>query len=448
MRRGPRSVLRVSASVIAAMAAVHAAEAEVRTVAFGQDSGSASVASPEGGVSRAGGRSAPAPSKGEATGDPAKAQVVSSPARSPFAIRYMMRDMETISSVLALDSVQVSIVETMLSDYLAASSVSRPAREYPVLAEEFRANVMAVLSEEQGAKWPDVDAAVRRSRLSVGSTLPGEGIDAVGLAQGMLESHESGSREMIAAAQEYSAALDPLLARRTELLDAIRAEAGRGAADSSLRPRMDELGPLRLAIRDLNQRTLERISSLLSEERGAVLRDTMARTAYPTVYGVGEAEAYVKRAREESRADDELRGRIDMIAGALESRLADARARALDAVRSRAEFAAGVKGALTAQQVDERIKSSEEELMKVDDWVIDTLLVEMPEGSALGVHLREISDGRDRYRRLRESNAWGNQEATVREFDANGDGTLDSSEADLAFRTYTRNVSRFAKYRL
>lgn len=429
MRQGSRSVLMGSLSAVAAAVALHGGAAMSSQTP--DASGSAqSAAVTRGAIS------------------PAKAEAATAPARSQFAIRYLMRDMETIASVLELDSVQVSIVETMLADYLAATSISRPAREYPALAEEFRANVMAVLSEGQVARWTDVDAAVRRSRLSEGATLPGEGIDAVGLAQGMLEPHERGSREMIAAVQEYSAALDPLLARRTELMDAIRAEAGRGASGSSLRAHMDELGPLRMAIRDLNQRTIERMSSLMSEERGAMLRNRMVRTAYPTVFGVGEAEALVMRAREESRSDDELRGRIDLIAGALESRLADARVRALEAVRGRSEFAAGVRGSYTVQQIDELIKASEDELMRVDDWVIDTLLVEMPGGSVLGAHLHEISEGRDRYRKLRESNAWGNQEATVREFDADGDGALDAAEADHAFRTYTRNVSRFAKYRL
>jgi len=432
MRQGSRRVLPCPALLCAVASALHAAAGDLHARPSDQGAGPAPAASAQ----------APDASR------PATPAASSAPARSQFAIRYMMRDMETIATVLELDSVQVSIVETMLADYLAATSISRPAHEYPALAEEFRANVMAVLSEGQVTRWTDVDAAVRRSRLSMGATLPGEGIDAVGLAQGMLEPHERGSRDMIAVVQEYSAALDPLLARRTELMDAIRSEAGRGAADSSLRSHMDELGPLRMAIRDLNQRTIERMSSLMSEERGAMLRDRMVRTSYPTVFGVGEAEALVMRAREESRSDDELRGRIDLIAGALESRLVDARARALEAVRARSEFAAGVRGSHTAEQVDERIKASEEELMKVDDWVIDTLLVEMPGSSALGAHLREVSEGRDRYRKLSERKAWGNQEATVSEFDSDGDGALDAAEADLAFRTYTRNVSRFAKYRL
>lgn len=114
----------------------------------------------------------------------------------------------------------------------------------------------------------------------------------------------------------------------------------------------------------------------------------------------------------------------------------------------RSEFAVGVRGSMSPEQVDEAIKRSEKELMDVDDWVIDTLMVEMPERSALAIDLRTMMENRDRYRRLREGNGWGNQEATVREFDANGDGTLDAAEADEVFRTYTRNVSRFAKYRL
>lgn len=365
-----------------------------------------------------------------------------------FSIRYMMRDMETIGTTLQLDSVQVSIVQTMLADYLAATAVSRPVSEYPALAEEFRANVQAVLSEEQFARWPEVDAAVRRSRLAIGATLPGEGIDVIGLANSAIEAHERTGREFVAASMEYSSALDPLLARRTELLDAIRSGVSRGAGDAALRARMDEVGPIRMEIRDLNERTLEHLAMLMSAERGAMLRDRMSRTMYPSVYSAGEAESFVRRAREEAGSDPEFRQRIDAIADALDDRLSEARVRAIGAVRARAEFAAGVRGSGSAEQVDERIKQSEAELMEVDDWVIDTLLVEMPESSALGVQLRGIIEGRDRYRRLREGNGWGNQAATLQEFDSDGNGVLDASEADQAFRTYTRNVSRFAKYRL
>jgi hypothetical protein len=156
----------------------------------------------------------------------------------------------------------------------------------------------------------------------------------------------------------------------------------------------------------------------------------------------------VRRAREEVGNDAEAQQRIELIAGVMETRLAEARSRAIVAVRMRSEFAAGVRGSMSAEQVDEAIKASEKELMDVDDWVTDTLLVEMPESSALAADLRAMMEGRDRYRRMRESNGWGNPEATVREFDTNGDGVLDSAEADMVFRTYTRNVSRFAKYRL
>ena len=410
-----------------------------------------SAPTPEGTAS---GVSAPTPEgaanavSAQQAAEPAKG-VNAAPARpTAFAVRYMMRDMEVIGTVLELDSMQVSIVEAMLADYLAASSVSRPVNEYPALAEEFRSNVQAVLSEEQFARWPEVDAAIRRSRLSIGATLPGEGIDVFGLANGVLEQHERSGREFVAASQEYSAALDPLLTRRGELTDAIRIGASAGVSDETLRARMDEVGPLRVAIRDLNERTLEHLATLVSAERGAVLRDRMLRTAYPSVYSAGEAESLVRRAREEVGDDAEARGRVESIAEVMESRLAEARSRAIQAVRTRSEFAAGARGSWSAAQVDDAIKASEKELMDVDDWVIDTLLVEMPERSALAIDLRAMMENRDRYRRLKESNGWGNQEATVREFDANGDGVLDAAEADQVFRTYTRNVSRFAKYRL
>lgn len=380
----------------------------------------------------------------------AAAHAVPSPPVRPnaFAVRYMMRDMETMAEVLQLDATQASIIEAMLSDYLAETSVSRPVGEYAQLAERFRTNVQAVLSEEQFARWADVDAAVRRSRLALGATLPGEGIDVIGLVKGLIDQKERESREFTAASMEYAAALDPLLARRTELLDAIRANSSRATSAETMRTLADELGPLRASIRDLNMRTAEHVATLLSAEKGASIVDSVRRAAYPSVFSAGEAELFVRRAREDAASNNELRATIDVIAEALESRLADARIRAIEAVRARGELAAGIRGGLSAEQVDERIKQSESELMKVDDWVIDTLVVEMPESTALGAELRQEIDRRDRYRRLREANAWGQPEATLAEFDANGDGQLDAAESDAVFRTYTRNVSRFAKFRL
>lgn len=441
-----RVVVGAVASLAAALLGVAAASAQDTTKGAAPKAASPSPAGESASSSQA---AEPKPSPAEA---PQPTQPVTPPpavaSPTPFSIRYMMRDMETIATVLDLDSVQVSIIESMLGDYLAASSISRPVHEYPELAEEFRSNVQAVLSEEQYSRWSQVDAAIRRGRLAVGATIPGEGIDVIGLANGLLEAHERAGRDFIAASEQYSAALDPLLVRRSELLDAIRIAASSGGSPDSVRSRMDEVAPVRISIRDLNERTLEHLASLMSAERGALLRDRMLRTAYPSVFSAGEAESFVRRAREEVGDEPEDQARIDVIAEALESRLLEARARAIDAVRTRSEFAAGARGSWSADQVDEAIKRSEKELMEVDDWVIDTLLVEMPERSALAIDLRALMENRDRYRRLRESNGWGNQAATVREFDMNGDGTLDPAEADQVFRTYTRNVSRFAKYRL
>lgn len=434
LRTNSRCVtLMVMAALSLSSALAHAQGDGKATAAEKSKDAAGTSPAPAAGVAKASAPAAPAPAKASA---------------DSFAVRYMMRDMETIADVLQLDSTQVSIVESMLSDYLSESSVSRPVSEYPILAERFRTNIQAVLSEEQFARWPDVDAAIRRSRLAVGATLPGEGLDVIGIVKGLLEQREREGREFAAASMEYSSALDPLLARRTELLDAIRANSGRATPAETMRALADELGPLRAAIRDLNMRTAAHIATLLPAERGALVTDAVQRAAYPSVFSAGEAELMVRRAREDAAADDELKASIDVISEALESRLVDARARAIEAVRARGELAVGIRGGLSPEQVDERIKQSEAELMKVDDWVLDTLVVEMPERTALGAQLREEIDIRDKYRRLRETNQWGNQEATVREFDANGDGQLDASEADLVFRTYTRNVSRFAKYRL
>jgi hypothetical protein len=428
-------------------------DAAAPAAALGQSEGSGSGSRPKQAASAppaADTASSAAPAPRGVTTAPSAAPAPSAVTTAPtaFSVRYMMRDMETIARVLQLDSTQTSIVEAMLADYLAETGVSRPVHEYPALAERFRANVQAVLSEEQFAKWPEVDAAVRRSRLAVGATLPGEGIDVIGLLSDLIEPKDREAREFIAASAEYSSALDPLLSRRTELLDAIRASMGRATSAETMRSLVAEVGSVRASIRDLNVRTVERIATLLPPERGPLAVDALRRASYPSVFSAGEAESLVRRAREDAASDAELRANIDLIAEALESRLADARARAIEAVRVRGEFAAGIAVGVSADQVDERIKESESELMKVDDWVIDTLVVEMPERTGLGTQLRQEIDGRDRYRRLREAKGWGNEEATRTEFDSNGDGQLDAAEADMAFRTYTRNVSRFAKYRL
>lgn len=363
-------------------------------------------------------------------------------------LRYMTRDMEVIAKVLDLDAVQAPVIEAMLSDYIDAMTVSRPVLEYDRLTAEFQDNVKSVLSESQYERWPEVEAAIRRDRLAAGSTLPGESIDVIGLAMGMMGEGERASREMLAAMREYAESLDPLLRRRTDLLDSLRVSAGKGAPEGAARARMDEVAAVRIAIRDLNDRTLEYVASLMSAERGAMLRDRALRLSYPTAYAAGDAESMIRRAREEAAGAPEARDRVERLADALESRLAEARARAVQAVRQRSELASGARTAVGAEQVDERIKQSERELMQIDDWVIESLIADLPESMPLMADLREIVDGRDRFKRLKDRNGWGNAADTLAEFDADGDGVLGPDEAEFVFRTYTRNVSRLAKYRL
>lgn len=377
---------------------------------------------------------------------PAQGKVRGTASGAP--LRYMTRDMEVIAKVLDLDAVQAPVIEAMLSDYIDAMTVSRPVLEYDRLTAEFQDNVKSVLSESQYERWPEVEAAIRRDRLAAGSTLPGESIDVIGLAMGMMGEGERASREMLAAMREYAESLDPLLRRRTDLLDSLRVSAGKGAPEGAARARMDEVAAVRIAIRDLNDRTLEYVASLMSAERGAMLRDRALRLSYPTAYGAGDAESMIRRAREEAAGAPEARDRVERLADALESRLAEARARAVQAVRQRSELASGARTAVGAEQVDERIKQSERELMQIDDWVIESLIADLPESMPLMADLREIVDGRDRFKRLKDRNGWGNAADTLAEFDADGDGVLGPDEAEFVFRTYTRNVSRLAKYRL
>lgn len=377
---------------------------------------------------------------------PAQGKVRGTASGAP--LRYMTRDMEVIAKVLDLDAVQAPVIEAMLSDYIDAMTVSRPVLEYDRLTAEFQDNVKSVLSESQYERWPEVEAAIRRDRLAAGSTLPGESIDVIGLAMGMMGEGERASREMLAAMREYAESLDPLLRRRTDLLDSLRVSAGKGAPEGAARARMDEVAAVRIAIRDLNDRTLEYVASLMSAERGAMLRDRALRLSYPTAYAAGDAESMIRRAREEAAGAPEARDRVERLADALESRLAEARARAVQAVRQRSELASGARTAVGAEQVDERIKQSERELMQIDDWVIESLIADLPESMPLMADLREIVDGRDRFKRLKDRNGWGNAADTLAEFDADGDGVLGPDEAEFVFRTYTRNVSRLAKYRL
>lgn len=377
---------------------------------------------------------------------PAQGKVRGTASGAP--LRYMTRDMEVIAKVLDLDAVQAPVIEAMLSDYIDAMTVSRPVLEYDRLTAEFQDNVKSVLSESQYERWPEVEAAIRRDRLAAGSTLPGESIDVIGLAMGMMGEGERASREMLAAMREYAESLDPLLRRRTDLLDSLRVSAGKGAPEGAARARMDEVAAVRIAIRDLNDRTLEYVASLMSAERGAMLRDRALRLSYPTAYAAGDAESMIRRAREEAAGAPEARDRVERLADALESRLAEARVRAVQAVRQRSELASGARTAVGAEQVDERIKQSERELMQIDDWVIESLIADLPESMPLMADLREIVDGRDRFKRLKDRNGWGNAADTLAEFDADGDGVLGPDEAEFVFRTYTRNVSRLAKYRL
>jgi len=249
-----------------------------------------------------------------------------------FQPDFLSRDMVVFADVLELDEAQQAVLESLLNDYsdsfklgteglkdrmkamkdqiLAAGDqgamgvilgpINTWTAEKQKLRERFVENVQAILSDEQVARWPKLEWAMRREKELPRGVLSGESLDLVTIAR----ASEVPPEVMKASAKEitsYESAIDGALADRARQMSESqeRIKAALVSNDNSAGLREIELiVAKRVALRDLQEKYIPILATAFGPQYGPPFRDRALREAFPTVYRPSSMIPYFAAARE------------------------------------------------------------------------------------------------------------------------------------------------------
>ena len=148
------------------------------------------------------------------------------------------------------------------------------------------ANIKKLLAEDQLPRWPAVERALTRVKTLPWGELDGEQVDLIVVAKEFPLSDDERAA-VSRALNEYETRLHELLTRRNELLETVDAEIDRALHDRQYEKALtaaDRLGRARIAVRDLNDQTIEKLQASLDEMPGRRLRAAALAEAYPRIW--------------------------------------------------------------------------------------------------------------------------------------------------------------------
>ncbi len=237
--------------------------------------------------------------------------------RKAFQQDYLSRDIELINEYLMLEEWQKPIIEILLEDYQTAYRAGEAGfrnklvdisgnlagngqdamktlmapfeqweREKSVIANTFEENVRLQLSEDQMARWPALERALRREKLLPDSILSGEGVDLILVTKQVDVPLDT--RQLAGAAYDsYELLLDEALVSRDrrageaqeDLRNALTSgDSVRGMAGLSI------IIDSRIALRNMQDQQIDLLSVSLGEEWGPRFKSAALRAAYPKAY--------------------------------------------------------------------------------------------------------------------------------------------------------------------
>jgi len=249
-----------------------------------------------------------------------------------FQPDFLSRDMVVFADVLELDDSQQAVLESLLNDYadsfklgteglkdrmkamkdqiLAAGDqgamgvilgpINAWTAEKRKLHDRFVENVQAILSDEQVARWPKLEWAMRREKELPRGVLSGESLDLVAIAR----ASEVPPEVMKASATDitaYEVAIDGALADRARQMaeSQERIKAALVSNDNSAGLREIELiVAKRVVLRDLQEKYIPILATAFGPQYGPAFRDRALREAFPTVYRPSSMIPYFAAARE------------------------------------------------------------------------------------------------------------------------------------------------------
>ena len=207
---------------------------------------------------------------------------------------------------------------------LMRKSMERFKREKEILKQEFLTQVRAQLSAEQFGNWPGFERAFTRIKTLPNGRLDGERTDLLVVAAELDLSLEQ--REAVAESLEtYELALDEALRARNDYVDDAAARMDKAIQDRDFDKALsivDSATRRRVAVRSVNDRSVDAIAEKLPAERAVEFRSNAMRRSYPRVYRRTVGQKSFKKARALPGLDQETLSGIAAIEDAYEAELA------------------------------------------------------------------------------------------------------------------------------
>lgn len=178
------------------------------------------------------------------------------------------------------------------------------------LDETFMNDVKALLSDEQAAKWPKVEMALRRDQVLRRGMLSGERVDLFRLVDDLKLADEA-RKPVDELLGQYEADLDRELIKRDAFTEKAITQMDELREDPAKAQAMLEEGRTAgVRVRDVNRRYARQISDLLPAESKVAFDTAFQRESFPTVYRESSVTRGVNAAMGFEDLTEEQRGKI------------------------------------------------------------------------------------------------------------------------------------------
>lgn len=329
------------------------------------------------------------------------------------------RDLALIDRVLSIDEAQRPVVEALLAELAAAPVGDRGASARLVEA------LQAVLDPGQVARLSAMCDAIRIERMESEAQVAGENIEVARvLATSVGEVDDARISGILA---RYGSALDPLL----------------DARPSGDPPPSEDAASLatRLQIRDLNDATVAEVAEVLPADKAARFIGRALGLGYPTASGPSDGLALLDALMKDISTPALIELHPDAAA-----RAESVRGRAIAAIRQRDAARFSSEAVRSAAQT--AITAAEKELERFDRWLYPAIIAAVPADQLAATAAGQSIVARAQFDAQVAPVKWGDQDDTLRQFDADRDGELNGEEASRMMEAFSKSVGKRPRWRL
>jgi hypothetical protein len=191
-------------------------------------------------------------------------------------VKNRMKDSQTILGRTDPDKVMEMILQP----------ITQWDAERRVLRDEFLMNVKGTLSADQIARWPRFERTLRREKELPKGELNGESVDLYSLVRSMRLPYEV-EESIDPLIEQYEIELDAVLDARRQRVDALQDQIKSAMAEMDFDAGLaatDRIMETRVAVRNVNDAWIERITAALPAANGEIFRRNALERGYPKAY--------------------------------------------------------------------------------------------------------------------------------------------------------------------